>query len=249
MSTELLIASHLRLANKSLKAAQSLLRDGNRNAVYNAEQAVEMIVLALAQSEAVHYPRQQQHQLDTMVRGLPANNAFIPDLSELTWLEAYATAFRYPRTRGGINDAPRAEQLEEVLDEDGEPVKESRPSLRRRRTGYVSENTGATRPGLLERIDAPSPSLRRAQSSSTMTSMTSQDPNVFCSTPRKSRPRLMLSTSMNMERLPSRAARSLNKALRLTGSGVPAIADEDRTHVLLPEHCGGRNGGGAEGTQ
>jgi hypothetical protein len=80
LSTELLIASHLRLANESLKAAQSLL-----------------------------------HQLDTMVRGLPAVNAFMSDLSDLTWLEAYATAFRYPRTKGGINDPPRAEQLEEAL--------------------------------------------------------------------------------------------------------------------------------------
>jgi hypothetical protein len=46
---------------------------------------------------------------------LPVDNAFISELSELTWLEAYATAFRYPRTKGGINDAPRAEQLQEVL--------------------------------------------------------------------------------------------------------------------------------------
>jgi len=115
LSTELLIASHLRLANESLKAAQSLLRDGNRNAVYNVEQAVEMIVLALAQSEAVHYQRAQQHQRDTMVRGLPAVNAFLSDLSDLTWLEAYATAFRYPRTKGGINDPPRTEQLEDAL--------------------------------------------------------------------------------------------------------------------------------------
>lgn len=115
MSIDLLIASHLRLANESLRAARSLLREGNRNAVYNVEQAVEMIVLALAQSEAVHYARSQQHQLDTMVRGLPADNAFIPDLSDLTWLQAYATAFRYPRTKGGINDAPPAEQLEDAL--------------------------------------------------------------------------------------------------------------------------------------
>jgi HEPN domain-containing protein len=109
LSTELLIASHLRLANEAVEAARSLLRDGNRNAVYNAEQAVEMIVLALAQSEAVHYSRTQQHQLDTMVRGLPADKAFTSDLSDLTWLEAYATAFRYPCTKGGISDAPPPE--------------------------------------------------------------------------------------------------------------------------------------------
>jgi HEPN domain-containing protein len=115
LSTESLIASYLRLAEESLKASHSLLRDGNRNAVYNAQQAVEMIVLALAQSETVHYARAQQHQLDTMIRGLPAANAFKSDLSDLSWLEAYATAFRYPRTKGGINDAPPNDKLMAVL--------------------------------------------------------------------------------------------------------------------------------------
>ena len=71
LSVESLIASYLRLADESLKASHSLLRDGNRNAVYNAQQAVEMIVLALAQSEAVHYGRTNQHQLDTMIRDRP----------------------------------------------------------------------------------------------------------------------------------------------------------------------------------
>jgi HEPN domain-containing protein len=115
LSTESLIASYLRLADESLKASHLLLRDGNRNAVYNAQQAVEMIVLALAQSEAVHYGRGQQHQLDTMIRELPAGNVFKAILSDLSWLEAYATAFRYPRTKGGINDAPSNEKLTDAL--------------------------------------------------------------------------------------------------------------------------------------
>jgi hypothetical protein len=75
LSTEILIASHLRLA---------------------------MIVLALAQPEAVHYSRSQHHQLDTMVRGLPADNAFASDLLDLTWLEAYATAFRYREPKAAL---------------------------------------------------------------------------------------------------------------------------------------------------
>jgi hypothetical protein len=71
LSTETLIASYLRLAEESIKASHSLLREGNRNAVYNAQQAVEMIVLALAQSEAVHFARSQQHQLDAMILDFP----------------------------------------------------------------------------------------------------------------------------------------------------------------------------------
>jgi HEPN domain-containing protein len=84
LSTETLIASYLRLAEESIKASHSLLREGNRNAVYNAQQAVEMIVLALAQSEAVHFARSQQHQLDAMIRGLPDGNAFKSTLSDLS---------------------------------------------------------------------------------------------------------------------------------------------------------------------
>lgn len=141
MSTELLIASHLRLANESLEAAKSLLRDGNRNAVYQAEQAVELIVLALAQSEAVHYQRSQHHQLDTMVRQLPANNAFASELAGLTWLESYATAFRYPRTKGSISDPPPAEQLRETLTKIGSLLK-----LVSGHFGVIDLNTSARSP-------------------------------------------------------------------------------------------------------
>jgi HEPN domain-containing protein len=115
LSVESLIASYLRLADESLKASHSLLRDGNRNAVYNAQQAVEMIILALAQSEAVHYGRTKQHQLDAMIRDLPTENVFRSTLSDLSWLEAYATTFRYPRTKGGINDAPPNDKLMDAL--------------------------------------------------------------------------------------------------------------------------------------
>jgi HEPN domain-containing protein len=112
LSAELLIATRLRLAKEALSGADLLFREGNRNAAYLAEQAVEQVVLALAQSEGIHYGRGQHHQLDSMVRELPDENALKASLKSLTWLEAYATAFRYPKTKGGLTPAPPYDKLE-----------------------------------------------------------------------------------------------------------------------------------------
>jgi HEPN domain-containing protein len=115
LSAELLVATHLRLAAEALNAANLLFEAGNRNAAYLAEQAVEQLVLAIAQSEGIHYSRGQQHQLDTMIRALPDANAFKASVHALSWLEAYATAFRYPRTKGGLTASPPAEKLKSAL--------------------------------------------------------------------------------------------------------------------------------------
>lgn len=92
-----------------------MLEGANRNAVYLAEQALEQTVLALAQAENVHFPRSAQHQLDTMIRSLPDENTFKTKLAPLAWLEAYATTFRYPRTKGSISDPPPIETLTNAL--------------------------------------------------------------------------------------------------------------------------------------
>ena len=115
MSAERLVASHLRLAAEALSAARALLEFGNRYAVYQAEQAVEQMILALAQSENVAFTRAQQHQLDTMRRALPEANTFRPTLSTMTWLEAYATTYRYPKTMGGLADPPDRDKLSATI--------------------------------------------------------------------------------------------------------------------------------------
>lgn len=116
MSAERLIASHLRLAAETLGAAELLWQAGNRYAAYQAEQAVEQIILALAQSESTVFTRAQQHQLETMRRGLPEADEFRDDLAPLTWLEAFATTYRYPKPAGGIPDPPDRDRLRSALD-------------------------------------------------------------------------------------------------------------------------------------
>ncbi|MCA6115197.1 HEPN domain-containing protein [Bradyrhizobium sp. WSM 1738] len=68
MSTKRLIAKH------RLDAGKSDLEVLSPNAVYHVEQALEHIILALAQSEGILYPRTSK--LDTMARALPEDNLF-----------------------------------------------------------------------------------------------------------------------------------------------------------------------------
>jgi HEPN domain-containing protein len=114
MSDERLIANQLRLASFELQDAQTLIR--SRNAAYHAEQCAEHIVLALAQSEGIHFDRTYHHQLDRMVDRLPTENAFRQALKSTTWLETYATTYRYPTPSGRIREPPSPEKLNGVLD-------------------------------------------------------------------------------------------------------------------------------------
>lgn len=119
LSTDRLIAAHLRLASEALEAAAALSKLGNRNAAYEAAQALEQVILAIAQAEHVAFGRSQHHQLDTMVRLLPTDNVFKRDLAALTWLETFATAFRYPKTSGSLRERPPQEQLEAAVEQIG----------------------------------------------------------------------------------------------------------------------------------
>ena len=116
MAIERLIASHLRLGAEALAAARALATTGNRNAAYLAEQAVEQMLLALAQSEGLHLQRSHHHQLETVRRMLAEDGAFRDELSRLTWLESCATTYRYPRTLGAIPDPPAPKRLAEAIE-------------------------------------------------------------------------------------------------------------------------------------
>lgn len=115
MSIDRLIAAHLRLANEAVEAAATLLNVGNRNAAYEAAQALEQRILALAQAEAIAFDRSHHHRLDAMLQMFPSENALKPDIAALTWLETFATAFRYPRTSGTLRDSPPQEQLDAAI--------------------------------------------------------------------------------------------------------------------------------------
>lgn len=106
MSAETLIAGHLRLASANLREARVLAKVEGRNSVYLAEQAAEQLVLAIAQSESVHFERSKRHLLDHMIRALPDSNPHKIALKPVSWLEAYATTYRYPKPSGRLVKPP-----------------------------------------------------------------------------------------------------------------------------------------------
>ena len=50
-----------------------------------------------------------------MVRAFPPEHSILRDLRNLTWLEAYATTYRYPRTQGAISEPPPVDRLVSTL--------------------------------------------------------------------------------------------------------------------------------------
>lgn len=116
MSAEKLIAAHLRLASDDLREARVLAGIKGRNAPYLAEQAVEQLVLAIAQSEGIHYQRSKHHLLDQMITALPESNSFKVSLQKVAWLEAYATSYRYPKPSGRLPKVPSELAVDEALD-------------------------------------------------------------------------------------------------------------------------------------
>ena len=116
MSRARAIASDLRLAAENVNDARLLLKIGSRNAAYLASQAAEHVIRAVATSENLHIERKDAHRLDTTVRRIPDLNPDKPALSRLTFLEVYATTYRYPSPSGRISEPPSFDQIAPALD-------------------------------------------------------------------------------------------------------------------------------------
>jgi HEPN domain-containing protein len=110
------IANALRLADGCIKDARSLFRSGSRNAAYLAEQSLEQVIRALATSENLHIERHDAHQLDKVARRFPDEHSEKAVLNGLTWLEAYATTFRYTTPSGQIPKTPDAARLDKAIE-------------------------------------------------------------------------------------------------------------------------------------
>ncbi len=115
MSDIRVIAASLRLAHGCIRDARALHAEGSRNAAYLAQQGAEQIVRALATSESIHIERHDAHQLDKTTRRFPAENSALAELRSIVWLEAYATAFRYPTGTGRIPASPDHARLSAAI--------------------------------------------------------------------------------------------------------------------------------------
>jgi HEPN domain-containing protein len=115
MSRARALGSDLKLAAECLRDARVLLSASSRNAAYLASQAAEHVIRAVATSEGLHIERRLAHQLDTIVRLIPEDNPDRPALQRIAFLEAFATAYRYPTPAGRLSPAPDAAAIENAL--------------------------------------------------------------------------------------------------------------------------------------
>lgn len=111
MSAEVLIASHLRIANEDLAGARQLAATGNRNAMYLCSQAAEKVIRAVLTSEGKNAGI--KHQLDELVDMIPDENPLKPGLRAIQDLTDYATSYRYPSPKGRIKAPPSKTAFEQ----------------------------------------------------------------------------------------------------------------------------------------
>ena len=116
MSKARKIASCLELASACVRDARLLLAAESRNAAYLASQAAEHVVTAVATSEDLHIERKDAHQLDTIVRKLPSDNPDRDVLASISFLEAYATSYRYGTPTGRVPASPSIDRVAVALD-------------------------------------------------------------------------------------------------------------------------------------
>jgi hypothetical protein len=64
----------------------------------------------------MHIERNDAHQIDKTVRRLSDEHAEKAALSRLSWLEAYATAFRYTTPAGRIPETPDTDRLRSAIE-------------------------------------------------------------------------------------------------------------------------------------
>lgn len=113
MSSELVIASYVRIAKQDLDGARLLNRAANRNAAYLCEQAAEKLIRAVLTAERIQAGI--RHELPDMVDKIPDENPLKPMLRAVEHLDAYATAYRYPSPRGRVKPPPTTSELDEDI--------------------------------------------------------------------------------------------------------------------------------------
>jgi HEPN domain-containing protein len=116
MSAERRIAAFFDLADRGLKSAETLFRDGQfEDAAYFAQQIVERLARALLTKAGI--PFGTSHNLGQMASALPAGHPFKSRINEFDSLSSAATKYRYPTSSGWLPQAPDIEGLRKTLDD------------------------------------------------------------------------------------------------------------------------------------
>src|ERR1043166_1964961 len=125
MSAERRITAFFDLADRGLKSAEVLFRDGQfEDAAYFAQQVVERVARALRTKAGV--PFGTSHNLGQMASALPVGHPFKSRINEFDVLSSAATKYRYPTASGWLPETPDVESLRKTLDELDALAKEAR---------------------------------------------------------------------------------------------------------------------------
>jgi HEPN domain-containing protein len=132
MSAERRIAAFFDLADRGLKSAEILLRDGQfEDAAYFAQQIAERVARALLTKAGV--PFGTSHNLGQMASALPEGHPFKSRINGFDALSSAATKYRYPTASGWLPESPDGESLRETLDELSTLVSDARAYVYARR--------------------------------------------------------------------------------------------------------------------
>lgn len=125
MSAERRVAAFFDLADRGLKSAELLFRDGQfEDAAYFAQQIVERVARALLTEAGV--PFGTSHNLGQMASALPDGHPFKSRINGFDALSSAATKYRYPTASGWLSESPDGEGLRKTLDELAALVREAK---------------------------------------------------------------------------------------------------------------------------
>jgi HEPN domain-containing protein len=125
MSADRRIRAFFDLAERGLKSAEILFRDGQfEDAAYFVQQIVERVARALLTNAGV--PFGTSHNLGQMASALPPEHPFKSRINGFDALSSAATKYRYPTASGWLPEGPDIESLRKSLDEAAALVREAR---------------------------------------------------------------------------------------------------------------------------
>src|ERR1043166_9589779 len=125
MSAERRITAFFDLADRGLKSAEILFRDGQfEDAAYFAQQIVERVGRALLTKAGV--PFGTSYDLSQMASALPEGHPFKSRINGFDVLSSAATKYRYPTPSGWLPESPDSKSLRKILDELAALVKEAK---------------------------------------------------------------------------------------------------------------------------
>jgi HEPN domain-containing protein len=125
MSADRRIRAFFDLADRGLKSAEILFRDGQfEDAAYFAQQIVERVARALLTNAGV--PFGTSPNLGQMASALPEGDPFKSRINGFDALSSAVTKYRYPTASGWLPEGPDVESLRKTLDETAALVGDAR---------------------------------------------------------------------------------------------------------------------------